>query len=284
MPEIIDQRYQLKKLLGTGGTGEVWLATDLRLKRRVAIKRANEKRRGHSKVLERLLKEAELLAQVDHSNVVMVHDILESETSVAIILEFVRGQPFIRLFRKRALPEERFLTYFRQLLAALEAVHAVGIVHRDVNPRNVLVTREDVVKLTDFGLSGLESDDRHRPGGTLAYMAPEMLRKQPNVSAAADIYSLGFMAYQALLGVAAFKKLYGATRPKDWMRFVLSREPFKSLRELDVPVSTALNEIVARMLEKDPAARYRKISSVRRDFEERLLDSEQLDDAPSSVN
>jgi len=270
MAEILHDRYQLRRLIGSGGTGEVWKAVDLRLRRKVAIKRAKETKRGHHKVVERLLKEAEFLAQVDHPNVVMVHDILHTPDSVSIIMELIRGQPFIRLFRKRPMAEDEFIGYFRQILAAVEAVHDVGLIHRDVNPRNILVTREGVVKLTDFGLSGPVSDDQHRVGGTLAYMAPETLRKNARLSFGVDIYSVGFMSFQAILSLVGFKKLYGAKKPRDWMRFVLSREPMQTLYSLKAPVSSRFSEIVAKMLEKDPAMRYRRIKDVRKDLEKWL--------------
>jgi serine/threonine-protein kinase len=267
MPEVIDQRYQLVKLLGSGGTGEVWRAFDLRLKREVAIKRVIESRRGQREALVRLLKEAEHLARVDHPNVVVVHDSLEAEHSVSIVMELVRGMPLVQLFRRRAVPELEYLGYFRQVLAALEAVHAVDLIHRDINPRNVLVSHEGVVKLTDFGLSGAASDPSHRLGGTLAYMAPECMRKGARIGFGVDIYSLGFMSYQALLSLVGFKKLYGVVQPKDWVRWVLSREPFKPLTELGAAVSPGFSSIIGRMLEKEPAERYQRVSQVKKDLE-----------------
>jgi serine/threonine-protein kinase len=267
MAEILHERFELIKKVGSGGTGEVYKALDLRLKRLVAIKRVLSSKRGRASLLGRLLKEAENLARVEHPNVVMVHDILETPDSVSIVMELVKGTPFVKLFRSRGIPEAEFVGYFRQLVAALEAVHAVGMIHRDVNPRNVLVSQEGVVKLTDFGLSGFVNDDDLRLGGTLGYMAPETMRKGTELSFGIDIYSLGFLAYQAILGIRQFKKLYGARKPRDWVRWVLSRERFKTLRELDAPVSTGFSEIVAKMLEKDPHQRYRKIKHVRKDCE-----------------
>ncbi|MCZ6793166.1 MAG: serine/threonine-protein kinase [Planctomycetota bacterium] len=273
MAEIIHERFKLIKKCGSGGTGEVYQARDQRLKRLVAIKRVSVSGRTRRDMLRRLLQEAEYLARVEHANVVDVYDILESETSVSIVMELVRGTPFLDHFRKKALPEDEFLGFFRQLVAALEAVHGVGLIHRDVNPRNVLVSREGVIKLTDFGLSVPVSDDKPRAGGTLGYMAPETLRTHSRVTFAVDIYSLGFMAYQALLGIPRFKKLYATTKPRDWVRWVLSKERFRELSELDVDVSPGLSKLIARMLEKDLDQRYRKITQVRQDLEELLTAS-----------
>lgn len=268
MQEILHQRFQLIKKVGSGGTGEVYQAQDLRLKRLVAIKRVQSSKRDRRRLL-RLLKEAENLARVEHPNVVMVHDILETPHSVSIVMELVKGICFLNLFRSKGIPEAEFLGYFRQLLAAVEAVHAVGMIHRDVNPRNVMVSREGVVKLTDFGLSVSVKDEKLRRGGTLGYMAPETLRKDGEIGFESDVYSLGFLAYQALLGIRGFKKLYGAKKPRDWVRWVLSRDRFKTLRELTVPVSPGLSRIVAKMLEKDPRDRYGKVAEVWKDLEAR---------------
>ena len=267
MAEILPDRYHLIKKLGSGGTGEVYQAHARRLKRMVAIKRVLSEKRNRRSVLDRLHKEAEYLARVNHANVVMVHDIVDAPGSFCIIMELVQGQPFIRSFRKRPMPQLEFVGYFRQMLAALEAVHDVGLIHRDVNPRNVLVTHEGVVKLTDFGLSGFVNDTEQRMGGTLAYMAPESMRKRGRLGFGVDIYSLGFMAYQAILSLQGFKKLYGATKPKDWIRWVLSAEPFVSLRQLEAPVSDGFSLIVSKMLHKDASLRYQKVKQVREDLE-----------------
>lgn len=263
MAEIVHERFKLLKKCGVGGTGEVWQAKDLRLKRLVAIKRVRAHGAGREEMLRRLLREAENIARVDHPNVVEVHDVLESETSVSIVMELVRGKPFLRLFHRRPIPELEFLGYFRQLVAAVEAVHRIGLVHRDINPKNVLVSREGVIKLTDFGLSGGVRDGELRAGGTLGYMAPEALRRDGQIDFGVDIYSLGFMAFQALLGIPTFKKLYGILRPRDWVRWVLSREPFRELVDLDPRISPRLSGLVARMIEKDAARRYRRILEVR---------------------
>ena len=270
MEEIVHGRYKLLRKLGSGGTGEVYKALDLRLKRNVAIKRILPEKRGKKRVLGRLQKEAEYLAMVEHTNVVLVHDIVDSRDTFSIIMELVNGVPFIRAFRRRPMPEAQYLGYFRQILAALKAVHGVGLIHRDVNPKNILVTREGVVKLTDFGLSGLVKDTDHRMGGTLAYMPPEAMRKNSRLGFGLDIYSLGFLSYQAILSLHGFKKLYGAKRPRDWIRWVLSSEPFKTLKELGAPVSDGFSELVARMLAKDPKVRYQKVAQVQKDLDSYL--------------
>jgi serine/threonine-protein kinase len=268
MPELVHDRFKLLKRLGSGGTGEVYRALDTRLHRLVALKRVREgtpeerRRRGR-----RLVREAENLARVHHPNVVAIHDVIEDGSSVSIILELVAGEPFRRLFKKGPLAEHELLGYLRQLVSALEAVHAAGIIHRDVNPRNVLVAPQKVIKLTDFGLSSLVREPVHRAGGTIGYMAPEALRKGRTIGFGVDVYSLGLLAYQALLGGPVFRKLYGAPTALEWARWTLSREKFQTLLALGAPISPVLSAIVERMLEKDPADRYQRIGDVRRDIE-----------------
>ena len=262
---------QAAQAAGRGGTGEVFEAHDLQLNRHVAIKRVVVDRRTRDDMLERLRIEAENLAGVEHPNVVVVHDVLETASSVAIIMELVRGVPLLKLFRKRPIPPDQYLSMFRQLVDGMEAIHDEGIVHRDLNPRNVLVTKQGGVKIIDFGLSTLHGDENPRAGGTLGYMAPECLRRNGlRVTYALDIYSLGFLSYQALLGLAPFKKLYGTTRPRDWVRWVLSREPFKPLSEIDSRIPTGFAEIIGRMLAKDAAERFQRTLEVRTGVEKFL--------------
>ena len=268
MADIVHDRFKLLKKLGAGGSGEVFQAKDLKLNRLVAVKRVTTKDPDRrERLLRRLHKEAESLAAIEHPNVVVVHDIVEWESSVNIIMELVTGTPLLSKIRKKALSESEYLPLFRQMILALEAVHEFGLVHRDLNPKNVLVTKQGIVKLVDFGLSAKLDDERPRVGGTLGYMPPESMRRSGRLTFGVDIYSLGFLSYQALLGIARFKKFYGTPNPKEWMRFVLSREPFKPLSELDPKIFRGLSMIIAKMLEKEIDQRYKRITQVREDLD-----------------
>ena len=268
MTEIVNDRFQLLKKCGTGGTGEVYEALDLRLKRKVALKRVRRDSKGNrQEKAQRLLKEAEYLALVQHPNVVTVHDVIEAEDCVSLILELVEGTPFQDLHRKRPIAENDLFLYLRQLVAALERAHEVGVVHRDVNPRNVLVSPEGVLKLTDFGLATSVDDPEPRAGGSIGYMAPEAFRRGARVGFGVDIYGLGMLAYRAVLGTPGFQRLYGTVEPVEWARWLLSRERFKTLADLGAPVSPALSALVEKMIEKDPAQRYQKITEVKKDLD-----------------
>jgi serine/threonine protein kinase len=270
MNDLINNRFKLLKKCGAGGTGEVYQAEDLRLKRLVALKcvRVDSRSDQREKAL-RLLKEAEHMALVDHPNVVAVHDVIEREDTVAIVMELVRGIPFKELFRREPIAEPELLVYLQQLTSALEAVHAAGIVHRDLNPKNVMVTPDGTIKVTDFGLSVFVDEPKPRAGGTIGYMAPEALRKGSRASFGVDIYSLGLMCYQSLLGASAFRRLYGAEKAIAWARWLLSRERFKSLVELQAGVSPGLSVVIEKMLEKDPKDRYARVADVVKDLARR---------------
>lgn len=275
MAELVNQRFKLLKKCGSGGTGEVYQALDTRLKRKVALKRVRrDSTRDPRERSRRLLREAEILALVQHPNVVTIHDVLETEDSVGIVMELVEGIPYRELYRKHPVGEVELLAILSQLLAALERVHEVGIVHRDVNPRNVLVSPEGVVKLTDFGLSTFESDKEPRRGGSIGYMPPEALRRESRIGYGVDVYGAGMLAYQALLGKPAFQRLYGTQKPMEWARWVLSRERFRTLIELGAPVSPAVSAIVERMLEKDPSKRYPRAAEAHRDLRSLAVEEE----------
>ncbi len=265
---LLHNRFRILKKLGEGRTGTVWLAEDTLLKRTVALKRARGKTEPERKSRGvRLLHEAEFLARIDHPNVVGVHDFIDGETSVTLVMELVKGVPFKSLYRKGAMAQHEYLPYLEQLLSALEAVHREGIIHRDVNPNNILLSEAGVVKLTDFGLACSADDAAPRRGGTIGYMAPESLRKSARLTFAVDIYALGFLSFQAFLGKPDFQKLYGASSSLEWARWLLSRERFKTLDEIGKPVSQGLSAIVERMLEKAPGDRYAMVADVRKDLD-----------------
>lgn len=265
---LLHGRFRLLKKLGEGGTGEVYEAEDTRLKRRVALKRARGKTEPERKARAvRLLREAEILARIDHPGVVTVHDFIDGEMSVSLVLELIEGQPFQRVIQKRALEQHAYLPYLGQMLVAVKAVHDSGIIHRDLNPRNIMVRPDGVIKLTDFGLAHPADQADARAGGTLGYMAPEALRKDTRPTFGVDLYALGFISYQALLGMPAFQRLYGTSSSLEWARWLLSRERFKTLTELEAPVSQGLSAIIERLLEKDPTKRYQRVGDLARDLE-----------------
>jgi serine/threonine-protein kinase len=199
----LNQRFLLEKELGRGGMGAVYSATDQVLQRSVAIKVLKDK--SGEEVGRKLRLEAQIAARLLHENVVRIYDfgLADAEGTSFLVMEQVDGTSYSR--RWRQLPIEDRLRILAQVAEALDYAHHQGVVHRDVKPGNVLLTRGDSPKLTDFGLSTLieRGDDSGVVRGTPLYMSPEQTRGS-HLDFRSDLYSLGVMIYESATGVAPF--------------------------------------------------------------------------------
>ncbi len=206
---MIAGRYALEREVGRGGMGAVWLARDTKLDRPVAVKRIGGLRgEVDDNTLARILREARLAAALHHPHVVPVFDLVDDGGQHWLVMEYVDGLTLNALVRDRgALSPDQVAGLVRQLADALDAAHRAGIVHRDVKPSNVLVTRDGQVKLTDFGIArGLGDTTLTTTGllvGSPAYLAPEVVSGQP-ATPASDVWSLGATVYFALVGKPAY--------------------------------------------------------------------------------
>jgi hypothetical protein len=202
--QIIGGRYRLEERLGAGGHGQVWRASDLKLhERSVALKRTRYD--GDDGGADRVRREAENLARINHPHVVAIHDVVDDGGEVWVVMEYVAGRPLSEAGR---VPVQEAARYGAQLAGGLEAVHAHGILHRDVKPANVLVTDDGFAKLADFGISRpLHNDETVTATGALTgtpgYLAPEVA-KGGRFTEAADVWSLGATLYYALEGTTPF--------------------------------------------------------------------------------
>lgn len=210
--------YLIESQLGAGGMGEVYLARDTRLGRRVALKLLRPDSDQNPKERKRLLREARSAAALNHPNIVTIYSIEEAEDSVFIVMEYVEGETLTAAGRRRGLGFAEVLDVGSQVAGALAAAHAVGLVHRDIKPSNVMITPEGKAKLLDFGIAKMT---RLTPGdgweeaatnvtaegaiiGTVAYMSPEQIRGEP-LDARTDIFSLGTVLYEAATGKLPFQ-------------------------------------------------------------------------------
>ncbi len=206
---MIADRYALEREVGRGGMGAVWLARDTVLHRPVAMKRIGGLRGEMADTdLARILREARLAAALHHPNVVPVFDLVDDGGEHWLVMEYVDGPTLAASVRERGpLSPDQAATILRQLAGALEAAHRAGIVHRDVKPSNVLVTRDGQVKLTDFGIARGHGDVALTTTGLLvgspAYLAPEVV-SGATATPASDVWSLGATAYFALVGKPAY--------------------------------------------------------------------------------
>jgi hypothetical protein len=253
-PGIRFASWRLDRVVGRGGMGVVYAATDLRLGRPVAIKVIADERAADPGFRERFEREARLAASVDHPNVVPVYAAGEEEGHLYIAMRFVAGTDLDRLLRRDGpLPYRRAAEIVRQVAEALDAAHAAGLVHRDVKPANVLLSG-DHVYLGDFGLTRTidadaqltDTDDRL---GTVDFMSPEQLRGR-RTDARSDVYALGCLLYALLVGTPPFHRATAAATVSAHLEAPLPRVP----AGLGVPAE--FDAVLARALAKDPGERY----------------------------
>jgi serine/threonine protein kinase len=267
--------YEVGRLIGAGGMGEVYVARDTRLGRDVAIKVLPPALGGDRDRLARLEREARALAALNHPNIATVHGIEESasasgdgERMRAVVMELVEGDPLAERIGTLSVAEA--LAIARQLADAMDAAHEKGIVHRDLKPANIMITRDGVVKVLDFGLAKSDATSRADESltqagvilGTTAYMSPEQARGQA-VDKRTDIWAFGCILYEMLAGHTAF----GAETRSDTTVRILEREADYGA----LPASTppGVHRLLARCLERDPKRRLRDIGDARVDLDER---------------
>jgi eukaryotic-like serine/threonine-protein kinase len=254
--------YRLEEEIGRGGMGVVYRATDTRLGRGLAIKMLPADATADPDRNARFVREAQAASALNHPHIVTIYDIDAAEGVTFIAMELVDGTPLDRLLAAGPLTIAQALEYGAQIAAALEAAHASGIVHRDIKPGNIMITRDGRVKVLDFGLAKLVErapDEATKTAlatragvilGTAAYMSPEQAEGRP-VDRRSDIFSLGGVLYEMLAG----RRPFAGTSDIGVITAILrdTPTPVQSARR-DVPAAVAA--IVDRCLAKDPAMRY----------------------------
>jgi tetratricopeptide (TPR) repeat protein len=253
--------YRLARRLGRGGMGEVFLAWDERLGRRVAVKRIlRDTPRPQDR--ERLCREARAAARLSHPAVVQVYDFVEDAAGDAIVLEYVEGRTLRALLAEGVPPTGLAVRLAQEISEGLAAAHAAGLVHRDLKAENVVVTREGHAKILDFGIAKLpESEPLTAQGmvvGTAHAMSPEQARGG-EVDARSDLFSLGILLYELLTGASPFR---GSNSLEELQRVISHAPPPVSRLRPEVP--RALSELVDRLLAKRREDRPRSAGEVAR--------------------
>ena len=201
--------YQIEELVGRGGMGVVYRATDLSLERPVALKLIAPELAENEHFRERFLREPRLAASLDHPNVIPIYEAGEHDGQLYLVMRYVEGSDLRTVLeREGKLSPERTLAILGQVAGALDAAHRRALVHRDVKPANVLLDEDGHVYLTDFGITkqlGGASTDTGRMVGTLDYLAPEQIRGDP-VDARTDCYALACVLYECLAGKPPFRR------------------------------------------------------------------------------
>lgn len=253
--------YKIQRRIGSGGMGVVYQGIHVRLEQPVAIKDLSPELAKNDEMRRRFMQEAKIQARLNHVNVVNVHNLLESDGRLLMVMELVDGQTLSNLVQDRgALPIGEAIIISEQVLKALEFMHAKGVVHRDLKPGNIMITQENEVKVTDFGIAKAISDKgQTRTGvrlGTLWYMSPEQI-KGKTVDVRSDLYAFGVTLFQMVTGKIPF---YGNSDFEVMKGHMETRPP--NPIDLKGNIPRPLSDIILKLLEKEPENRYQSASEV----------------------
>ncbi len=255
--QVIGQ-YRIVEKIGQGGMGEVYKAVDINLDRPVAIKVLSKDLLKDESLLQRFRSEAKTQAQLNHPNICTLYSFLKFQDNLFMVMEFVEGLTLEQMIRQRGpLPYQEAIPIFQQVLFGLSKAHRMGIIHRDLKPANIIVNREGVTKIMDFGIARVMGESRlTRTGlavGTLFYMPPEQIQGK-DVDFRGDIYALGLTLYEVLTGTLPFR----ANTEYEIMQAHVRETPAPPSKVYPYLPKT-FDKAILKALEKDPARRYQTV-------------------------
>ena len=290
--------FEILAFISRGGMGEVYLAHDSRLSRRVALKVLPESFTRDLERLRRFEQEARAASALNHPNIITIYEILKTGTTHIIATEFVEGETLRQRLMHAKLSQRESVDIAIQVADALAAAHKVGIIHRDIKPENIMLRPDGYVKVLDFGLAKLAEEAPHIPIeealtrqirtgsgvviGTAGYMSPEQARGKA-VDTRSDIFSLGAVIYEML----AQRKPFDGETPSDVMAAILKTDP-PALSDLQPDIPPELSQMVMKTLRKDREERYQAVKDLLTDlktfaqeleFQQRLKQSSAAADA-----
>jgi eukaryotic-like serine/threonine-protein kinase len=275
-PGTLIKHYEILSALGAGGMGEVYLAEDKRLGRKVAIKFLPAEVANDDRAKQRLLREAQTAATLDHPNICAIYEVAEEGGYNFIVLQYIEGETLAACLRRQRPDVREALAMAAQIADAMNEAHARGIIHRDIKPENIMLTTRRQVKVLDFGLAKVLRDPAvlegetvtgsllSTPGmvmGTVPYMSPEQVRGE-ELDGRSDIFSFGTVLYELLSGRRPFE----ARSTAEVMSAILTREPspISSLGQSD----RGEEQLLRKCLEKDAALRYQTMDELIPDLEQ----------------
>jgi eukaryotic-like serine/threonine-protein kinase len=268
--DILADKYRVDRVLGQGGMGVVVLAEHIELRERVAIKFLLDEAAGNVELAERFIREARAAVRIKSEHVVRVIDVGRLPSGAPyMVMEYLEGQDLSERLLSGPLPIEDAVDYVIQCCEAMHVAHRAGIVHRDLKPANLFLTQRPdgspLIKILDFGISKVKSPDAAQLSlthtqammGSPLYMSPEQMRSSKDVSASADLWSLGVILHELISGDVPFT---GETFPEVLVKVMGEAPP--SLRSLRPEVPEGLDAVVRRCLEKRPADRYSSVAAL----------------------
>ena len=261
--------YRIIRKLGSGAMATVFLAQQKSLDRPVAIKVLPKKFSESKEFLERFYKEGRAAAKLNHSNIVQAYDVGQSGEYHYFVMEYVDGESiYEQILEKKKLSEEEAIPIVKQVATALQHAHDRGFIHRDVKPKNIMITKKGDVKLADLGLARSLSDseaaeaESGRAYGTPYYISPEQIRGKKNITPATDLYGLGATAYHMVTGTVPFP----GKNPSDVMHRHLKQELVPP-DHLNPSLSPGFSQIIEMMMAKEVSRRYQNASDVIEDLD-----------------
>lgn len=255
--KLLNGRYRLDQQQGSGGMAVIYKATDLALGRTVAVKILRPSLTNDTSFLTRFRQEARNVANLSHPNIVTVHDVGQDGNTHYIVMEFIDGLDLKKIIRAEApLSLERMLNLSIQICAGIGYAHRAGLVHADVKPQNILVTAEERVKVTDFGIAQAlamtkPSERQKIVWGSPHYFSPEQAQGE-YPTPASDVYAIGIVLFEMLTGQLPFNN-------SDQQELALAhvKDTPPNLSDFNPQVPPALEKIVLKVISKEPSARYR---------------------------
>ena len=291
-------RYEIHSMLGEGGMGEVYLAQDKKLDRKVALKILPNDVAANQDRMRRFVQEAKSAAALNHPNIAHIYEIDECDGTNFIAMEFVEGVTLREKIHRERTELRKLLRYLQEVAEGLAKAHASGIVHRDLKPDNIMITRDGHAKILDFGLAKLletKSESTSEVGeaataimpvqhstpgvvmGTVGYMSPEQAQAKP-VDQRSDIFSFGCLLYEAATG----RKPFAGDSIVDTLHKII-HDPAPAITDFNPAASPELQRVIRKCLAKEPEKRYQTIRDTANDLEELLEAMKGVSDLERSV-
>lgn len=253
--------YKILEKLGSGGMGEVYLAEDTKLNRKVALKFLPKEFSRDPEAKKRFMDEARSSSHLDHPNICVIHEINETnDGQLFISMNYCKGENLQTYIKEKDLTRKKALQYIIQVAKGLEKAHNEGIVHCDIKPTNIIITNDSVAKIVDFGIAKIASEEKliskDTTSGTIAYMSPEQVGNT-SIDVRTDIWSLGVVFYEMLTKQVPFIDSYNEAL----MYSIINEEP-ESITSINPEIPPELEQIILKMITKNPADRYQQVSEL----------------------